>query len=313
VPDTFLAPDGLRLAYRRLGSGRPLVCIPGGPGRNPDYFDDLGGIPGRELIFLEPRGTGSSEVPAGPATYRVDRMTSDVEALREHLGLDRIDLLAHSAGADLAILYAARFPDQIARLVLIAPSLETTGLDPSDEEFHALLERRSAEPWYADARAALAATEAGDLSPQTRQRWRPFLYGRWDDAARTHATAPGSTPDPVFVRNYYAEGGFDVEQTRAALAKVSAPVLVYACELDLRPTPAAAAELAALFPDARVVVQPGAAHFPWLDDPAWCGRALADFLGVLPGAPCSSRYAPWRESERGPAGLGHPAPGQPLV
>ena len=48
-------------------------------------------------------------------------------------------------------------------------------------------------------------------------------------------------------------------------------------ELDLSPTPEQAAEAAALFPAAEVVVQPAAAHFPWVDDPAWFSAALADF------------------------------------
>lgn len=39
-----------------------------------------------------------------------------------------------------------------------------------------------------------------------------------------------------------------------------------------------AAELAALFPAARLVVQPGAGHYPWLDDPAWFSAAVTDFF-----------------------------------
>jgi len=42
--------------------------------------------------------------------------------------------------------------------------------------------------------------------------------------------------------------------------------------------PRLAAELATLFPDARLVVQPGAGHYPWLDGPAWFSFALAAFL-----------------------------------
>jgi pimeloyl-ACP methyl ester carboxylesterase len=60
---------------------------------------------------------------------------------------------------------------------------------------------------------------------------------------------------------------------------VTAPVLVYAGELDLTPTPRLA-ELAALFPRGQLVVQPGAGHFPWLDDPAWFVGAVARFLGA---------------------------------
>jgi len=33
------------------------------------------------------------------------------------------------------------------------------------------------------------------------------------------------------------------------------------------------------FEHAELVVQPGAGHFPWLDDPVWFTRTLAAFLG----------------------------------
>jgi pimeloyl-ACP methyl ester carboxylesterase len=52
------------------------------------------------------------------------------------------------------------------------------------------------------------------------------------------------------------------------------PVLVYAGELDADPAPAGAA----LFPNGTVTVQPGTAHFPWLDDPAFFTAAITAFL-----------------------------------
>jgi pimeloyl-ACP methyl ester carboxylesterase len=47
----------------------------------------------------------------------------------------------------------------------------------------------------------------------------------------------------------------------------------------LTPTPRLA-ELAALFPRGQLVVQPGAGHFPWLDDPAWFVGQSPRFLGA---------------------------------
>ena len=93
----FTSYDGTKLAFRRAGAGRPLVCLPGGPGRTPDYLGDLGGLgASRELILPDTRGTGESAVPADPATYRCDRLARDVEALRAELGLERIDLLGQA-------------------------------------------------------------------------------------------------------------------------------------------------------------------------------------------------------------------------
>src|SRR5882757_773432 len=95
----FTAPDGTELAYRVVGEGEPLLCLPGGPMRASAYLGDLGGLSRhRRLIVLDLRGTGASGAPADPATYRCDRQITDVEALRAHLGLEHIDLLAHSAG-----------------------------------------------------------------------------------------------------------------------------------------------------------------------------------------------------------------------
>ena len=109
--ETFVSVDGTRLAHHRAGEGPPLVCLPGGPMQASAYLDDLGGLTAhRSLVRLDLRGTGDSAVPADPATYRCDRQVADVEALRAHLGLERLDLLAHSAGAALALLYAARHP-----------------------------------------------------------------------------------------------------------------------------------------------------------------------------------------------------------
>jgi proline iminopeptidase len=278
---SFASYDGLRLSYTRQGGGQSLVCVPGGPGRDPGYLGDLGGLDReaeRTLVLLEVRGTGASAVPDDPASYRCGQMTEDVDALRAHLGLDQIDLLGHSAGGDLALLYAARYPERVARLVLVTPALRAVGLGVTDDELLANLERRSAEPWFPDAKAAVQAAIAGDESAETALRYLPFFYGRWDEAARAHAAGEAEQRSPAVAAGYYAEGAFDPEETRAQLAKVTAPVLILAGEVDLGPTPERAAEAAALFPAAEVAVQPAASHFPWLDDPAWFTAALGAFL-----------------------------------
>lgn len=114
----FTSYDGTKLASRRAGAGRPLVCLPGGPGRTPDYLGDLGGLGAwRELILPDTRGTGESAVPADSATYRCDRLAGDVEALRAELGLERFDLLGHSAGGSVALLYAGAYPERIGHQI----------------------------------------------------------------------------------------------------------------------------------------------------------------------------------------------------
>lgn len=69
------------------------------------YLGDLGGLSRhRRLNMPDPRGTGASATPANTSSYRCDRLVDDVEALREHLGLTRLDLLGHCGGTNLAVL-----------------------------------------------------------------------------------------------------------------------------------------------------------------------------------------------------------------
>jgi len=102
---------------------------------------------------------------------------ADLEALRLHLGRDRIDVLGHSAGATLALLYAAAHPQRIGRLALITPSLRAVRSTPPEGDWFTWLSRRSGETWYSEARAAVAAREDGDGSVEL-QAAAPFSDGR---------------------------------------------------------------------------------------------------------------------------------------
>ena len=275
----FASYDGTQIGYCVLGAGPPLVCLPGGPGRAIGYLGDLGGLSrSRQLIMPDTRGTGESADASDPGSYRCDRLAGDVEALRVHLGLDRMDLLGHSAAGDLAMLYAAAHSQRVARLILLTPGLRAVGIEESDEQWRAALARRSGEPWYLDALAAIEKAEAGDDSAENRRGYMPFFYGRWDDAARAHVDAGVSERSRPVHDGFAAAGAFNPAVTRKRAGQLAAPVLVYAGELDASPTAATVAAAAALFPNATVTVQPGTAHFPWLDDPAFFTAAIISFL-----------------------------------
>ncbi|MFB7084389.1 alpha/beta fold hydrolase [Streptomyces sp. NPDC056296] len=70
----------------------------------------------------------------------------------------------------------------------------------------------------------------------------------------------------------------DLRGPRAALARCAARVLVLAGELDGGPRPELARRCADVFPHAEVAVQPGAGHYPWLDDPRWFVRRVVAFV-----------------------------------
>ena len=276
---TFLAPDGTELSYSVQGEGSPLVCVPGGPMRASAYLGNLGGLSGsRQLIMLDLRGTGRSAVPADPASYRCDHLTDDVGALLDHLGVGRADLLAHSAGANIAVQYAGRHPQRISKLILIAPSARAAGLAPDQAARRAVAELRRGEPWFAAAAAAWERIATGTATDGDWSAIAPFYYGRWDAAAQAHDAAGETQVNEEAANVFGADGAFDPPALRADLAEFHAPVFVLAGGVDLQWPSAVVGELARLFPIARFVVQPDAGHYPWLDDSSWFVRAVTAFL-----------------------------------
>jgi pimeloyl-ACP methyl ester carboxylesterase len=281
----FRSWDGTELAYRVVGSGPPLVCVPGGPGQAVAYLGDLGGLSTyRTLVLLDNRGTGWSERPQDARTYRVDRLVRDVEALRGHLGLDRMDLFGHSASGGICLLYAAEHAHRLDHLVLVGPSLRVVGI-PSGMGAEEVLARRADEPWYAEAVAALHAEAT---SPQELQRYQrlsaPLLYGRWDAAAQAQAAAePAQFAEPA--RNgFYAD--FEPDPALPSrLTALATPVLLVAGEYDIWPTCAAVRGLAALLKNADLALLERAGHFPWVDDPALFAAIVHEFLAGGPAGP----------------------------
>ena len=277
---SVVAADGTRLAYVELGEGAPLLCLPGGPGRASAYLEDLGGLSAeRRLVRLDTRATGHSEVPADPSSLRFDRLAGDVEALREHLSLDRVDVLAHSAGCLVAQAWAAAHPERVRSLVLLTPTDRLQGGHRSDVA--AIRTSRSGESWYAEAAEAQAAL--ADAPPAQQQALvratRPFFYGRWDERTQAHA----ATADRQSSKR--AELGFgagidDVDLTGmlGALAQLDVPVLVLGGERDALTGVASVELVAGSFPRAQTAVLPGAGHFPWVDEPEAFRAVVSGFL-----------------------------------
>ncbi|MET8141377.1 alpha/beta hydrolase [Sphaerisporangium sp. NPDC005288] len=270
----FASYDGTVLVCHERGEGPALVCLPGGPGRSSRYLGDLGGLSARRRLFLpDNRGTGESAAPRDPETYAMGRMVADVEALRVRLGLERMDLLGHSAAGGLALLYAARHPERIGHLVLVTPTVHPVGIEITDGQWSAQIEARADESWYESRLPDLKAWDAGDES--RRLRAQPFFYSPWNEAAEAHATRFADRSAEA-AKRFHTDMP-SAEQTRANLAKLTTPVLVIAGEHDPGPTPTHAAELAAIFPQGTSTVLPGA-HYPWVTAPNTFTQTVDAFL-----------------------------------
>jgi pimeloyl-ACP methyl ester carboxylesterase len=275
-------PDGRKLEYRQLGNGPVLVCHPGGPGFSSLYFSDLAGLWERyTLVMLNPRGTGGSDRPADARAYQIDDYVDDVEALREHLGLERLMLLGHSHGGTVAQAYAARHPARVRKLVLAS----TLARFASEHEraMRAGMDQRSNEPWYPDALAALEAEQEGKFETDEEMselvfRELPLYFARYGaveagylDTLKTEVL----NADTLKLFNNEIFNTFDLRDIHA---RISSPTLVITGSEDFICGPVCADEIAAGIAGSKKVIVGDSGHMIFIEQPEAFHSEVADFL-----------------------------------
>jgi pimeloyl-ACP methyl ester carboxylesterase len=267
-----------------VGSGPPLFCHPGGPGFSSPYYGELPELAAeRTLLILDPRGTGDSSRPADPSGYELEDYAGDVEVVRAHLGLDRLDLLGHSHGGFVAITWAGNNPERVGRLVLAgtAPRF-TDGIRGRRMERFA---SHQGQPYFEHAVAALKDQQAGNYASDEEllalyERGGPLhaLPGQDLTPIADALRASGINADAMKHFNETIAGKMDL---RPLLARIDAPTLVIVGEGDPFAGPTLD-EITEALPNPTVVTIPGADHFAFLEPEsraAW-SRAVLDFLAV---------------------------------
>jgi pimeloyl-ACP methyl ester carboxylesterase len=278
--------DGRKLAYHKLGNGPVVVCHPGGPGFSALYFGDLAGLWERfTLVLLDPRGTGGSGRPDDPKAYRIEDYVADVEELRVHLGLDKLILLGHSHGGVVAQAYAARHHERVERLVL-ASTLARFG-EAQQGAMREGMDRRSGQPWYADAVAALEAEQEGRFSSDEEMaelvfRELPLYFAHYGAAEAGYLdTLKVETPNADTLKLFNREI-FEMFDLRGELGTISAPTLVITGEEDFICGPVCADEIASGIKGAKKVIVGDSGHMIFIEQPEEFEREVADFLEDKP-------------------------------
>jgi pimeloyl-ACP methyl ester carboxylesterase len=118
--------DGGRLHVEATGKGPAVVLLHGGSADSRMWQGQLAALAGHYRViryFL--RGLGQSPPPAAPY-----RMSDDLTAVLDHLGVDSAALCGFSTGGTIALEFAARYPARAAALVLIGAIVPALGRRP---------------------------------------------------------------------------------------------------------------------------------------------------------------------------------------
>jgi len=244
----FAGRDGVELAYRETGPGRPLILLHGFMGTGLSWLDrgPAGALAGQghRVVLPDFRGHGQSARPHDELAYPPDVLADDGLALIDHLGLGdgEYDLGGYSLGGRIVVRLLARGAAPRRAIVAGQGLAKVTGPQGAPESrraLTALIEGTVPPPGSADAQLARWAAISG-ADPRALLRVLDSL----------------------------------VPTTADDLRRIAVPTLVVIGDADERSD---ADELAALLPAGRFARVPGG-HGDAIAAPEFSAE-LKDFLG----------------------------------
>ena len=261
--------DGETFWYDAVSSGPALLVLHGGLGLDHTYlrpgFDQLASE--LQVVYLDLRANGRSTGDGAGMTMA--QLAADVDALRAHLGLDRMALFGHSYGGFVALQYALTFPDRLTHLLLC----DTDTHGPTEAAMVAGLHRLGLEPEILGAFAA-PVTSTEDLID---------VFAAVEPAYLPHST-PGSASRRLRDVIYRQEGsdggdhalaGWDVTHR---LPEFEAPTLVLGGIDDFMFSADRSREIARSVPAGTHHVFQSSGHLPHLEEPGPFMETVREFL-----------------------------------
>ena len=292
----FTGADNVHIFYRKLGAGQDfIVFLHGGPGLS---MGD-GGYAMRPLakqhtlIMYDQRGGGRSDLVKDAALLTADADVQDLEALRQHFGIEKMSLIGLSWGSGLAALYADAHGNRVSRIVFLDPM--PVALNPyakeREQKIASLIKPEDTARLKELVNRAKSATDEETRAickEETRIIFGPYLFHAnghdrdWAEMCDAPVAAMRNAPVVGKAVND-SLGDFDLRPT---LAKLKMPVLVIEGERTNVPLDSTR-DWAKTPPDARLLLIPNAGHATFIDQPAVLLREIEIFLQA--GWPTNSK------------------------
>jgi pimeloyl-ACP methyl ester carboxylesterase len=255
-----------------LGAGPDTLIVP-----NTGIFPDLEPLARRRrVVAVHSRSRGLSDRIVDPDRMGVEVEAGDVDAVRDHLGLDTMLLLGWSYVGFVAALYATRHPERVNRLVLMSPAppyRDPTWPGVTLPEGVAGEVQRLRESGLLETDPAAACREFMRLTVPYRMG-DPAAFGRWrTDVCQWENEWPQNLmPVMGMIMGPLAE-----MDLRSQLHRIEAPTLIVHGDADQIPL-AASEAWAQHIPNARLLRIAGAGHYPHVERPEVFFPAVEEFL-----------------------------------
>jgi pimeloyl-ACP methyl ester carboxylesterase len=238
------------------GSGEPVVFVHAATGSSRvwEYQRPVFASRGYRVITYDRRGYGRSVADSsGP---QPGTGADDLNALIDHLKIDRFHLIATAAGGFVAWDYALSFPKRLRSLV-VANSIGGV----QDPEYQAAMQRLRTPDFLA------MSSDMRELGPAYRVS-NPAGAERWRELERTARPTSAQPPAQTF-RN---------RVTFALLETIAVPTLLMTGDADMYAPPPIMRMFAARVKGSKAVVIPEAGHSGYWEQPEIFNRTVLEFI-----------------------------------
>ncbi len=271
IEEAFVLVEGAKIHYQHAGTGRPLLLLHGLVGSAKNWNRNIGSLAQDASVYaIDLFNMGQSEripgLDAGLAAT-ADRLAASMDALN----LDQADIAAHSHGGAVAMMFAARHPGRVRRLVLFAPANPYCNLgEPLIRFYKTRFGKWVARqiPWLPTKLKAVALGRMyGDPSRVTMEALEGYIEG---------LEIPGTVDHVLEIVRRWAA---DMKLLRSALSElVAKPTLLVWGDRDRAVSLDSAEVLQHKLRDSRLLVLPGVGHIPFEEMPEICNQAMRDWV-----------------------------------
>ena len=259
--------NDIELFYEARGEGDPLVLISGLGYPMWQWHLMLPHLEKHfQVITLDNRGVGQSDIPAGP--YTASMLAKDTVGLLDALGIDKAIVMGHSMGGFVAQAMALEYPERVNKLILASTNFGGPRHVPVTPEAMAVLSDVTSDPVTRFKNGLVVSTAPGFAERQ------PELIQKWLD---------WRVANPLDMAGYQAQMGIGLALLAEAasfenkLPNISAPTLILFGAHDKVVPPANADLLAKQIAGSQIRILPDAGHFFPLEVPEEAAQAVIQF------------------------------------
>lgn len=271
--------NGTQLFISEEGKGEPLIVLHGGPGLNHQYFKPhLAPLAEKmNVVYYDQRACGESSIPSTDS-LSLSFFVDDIEGIRKSLGVEKVNILAHSWGAILAVNYGLKYPNHVKKMVLSNPV--ALSLEYQAESMKMLQARTTKQDSIDRATILNSDSYKNHEIAATEKLIRSFFLPSFYDQSKITRLNLSLTSDYHTATTALYKGlGPDLKSYNyyESIAAFSFPVLVIAGEADNIPMKAIE-RIQQNVSNSQVIILDRSGHFPFIEEPSTFNQTVLKFL-----------------------------------